>query len=383
MKRWKTLTAALLAAAALLPTAQAAHTHPEVPPLEDTNLYSSWAKEGVQRALAEGISMDILGDYTVPATRNEFRKAAMTYVATNQEQDFLGSLVARYLAEKDEQGNMKLVFQDKLEDVEYTRQTDRGNSLAYYLGVVDGRSPGHFDPDAPITRQEAAVMLAKAYRVVGKMLPEVSEDLPFQDVEQIADWAKESVAVMYHWGILQGKEDGSFDPQGPFTREQCLLTFLRLYEDAPVSRKNGNVEPMFTYQQVMEMLEKHVHREEKHLMEFSRWEGPTATVIRQLSQGPVFSVTRTFFVYQDGRCRFFDLGVCNIHGSILSGSVDVKDGAFSEDGRIFTCTAVLTGDSKADNGSEEGVVVHRAGLYHITVDVETLEVTQTWEPLPA
>ena len=226
-------------------------------------------------------------------------------------------------------------------------------------------------------------MLAKVYRVIGKDLPEDTKELPFTDKDQIADWAQESVAAMYTWGILQGKEDGSFDPQGPFTREQCLLTFLRLYEDAPVSRKNGNVEPMFTYQQVMEMLEKHVHREEKHLMEFSRWEGPTATVIRQLSQGPVFSVTRTFFVYQDGRCRFFDLGVCNIHGSILSGSVDVKDGAFSEDGRIFTCTAVLTGDSKADNGSEEGVVVHRAGLYHITVDVETLEVTQTWEPLPA
>lgn len=134
-------------------------------------------------------------------------------------------------------------------------------------------------------------MLAKAYRVVGKTLPEVSEDLPFQDAEQIADWAKESVAVMYHWGILQGKEDGSFDPQGSFTREQCLLTLLRL---------------------------------------------------------------------------------CGGEGW-----------AFSEDGRIFTCTAVLTGDSKADNGSEEGVVVHRAGLYHISVDVETLEATQTWEPLPA
>ncbi|MCI8829091.1 MAG: S-layer homology domain-containing protein [Ruminiclostridium sp.] len=375
MKRWKTLTAALLAAAALLPTAQAAHTHPEVPPLEDTNLYSSWAKEGVQRALAEGISMDISGDYTVPATRNEFRKAAMTYVATNQEQDFLGSLVARYLAEKDEQGNMKLVFQDKLEDVEYNRQTDRGNSLAYYLGVVDGRSPGHFDPDAPITRQEAAVMLAKAYRVVGKMLPEVSEDLPFQDVEQIADWAKESVAVMYHWGILQGKEDGSFDPQGSFTREQCLLTLLRLCDSAPVSRKNGNVERMFTYDQVMGVL-----GEENEL---ARWEGPTATLIRHISLGPLIRPTTTFFVYRDGRCRFFDLGICNIHGVILSGSVDVKDGAFSEDGRIFTCTAVLTGDSTAGNGSGIGVVVHRAGLYHITVDVETLEVTQTWEPLPA
>ena len=118
MKRWKTLTATLLAAAVLLPTAQAAHTHLEVPPLEDPGIYSAWAKEGVQRARAEGLSISTgNSDYTIPATRNEFRDAAMSYVVANQEQAYLPELVEYYLAEKDEQGEMKLVFQDKLEDV--------------------------------------------------------------------------------------------------------------------------------------------------------------------------------------------------------------------------------------------------------------------------
>lgn len=384
MKRWKTLTAALLAAAVLLPTAQA-HTHPEVPPPEDTSLYSPWAKEGVQRAQAKGFSMSTgNSDYTVPATRNEFRDAAMSYVVVNQQQAYLSALVEYYLAEKDEQGQMKLVFQDKPEEVEISRWTDRDNSIAYYLGLVDGRSPGYFEPDAQVTRQEAAVMLAKAYRVVGKDLPEDSKELPFTDKDQIAEWARDSVAAMYSWGILQGKGDGSFDPQGPFTREQCLLTFLRLYENAPVSRKNGNVTPMFTYQQVMEALEKQVYARSDFLQELSRWEGPTATAIREVSLGPLIRPTSMFFVYQDGRCRYFDIGLCNIAGAILSSSVNITDGAFSEDGNVFTCTVVLKNDSKASSSiSEEGVVVHRAGVYHISVDVETLEVTQTWEPLPA
>lgn len=385
MKRWKTLTAALLAVAVLLPTAQAAHTHPQVPPLEDTNLYSSWAKEGVQRAQAEGLSMGTgNGDYTAPATRNEFREAAMSYVAVNQQQAYLAELVEYYLAEKDEQGQMKLVFQDKPEEVEISRWTDRDNSIAYYLGLVDGRRPGYFDPDTQVTRQEAAVMLARAYQVVGKTLPEDTKELPFTDNDQIADWAEDSVAAMYTWGILLGKEDGSFDPQGPFTREQCLLTFLRLYENAPVSRKNGNVEQMFSYQQVMELLEKQVYGNSDSRYEISRWEGPTATVIREMTVGPVIRPSQTFFVYQDGRCRYFDIGLCNIWGSILSASVDMTDGAFSEDGSFFSCTVVLKSDSTASNHiNEVGEVVHRAGVYHISVNVETLEATQTWEPLPS
>ncbi len=59
---------------------------------------------------------------------------------------------------------------------------------------------------------------------------------------------------------------------------------------------------MFNYQQVMELLEKQVDGNSDFLYALSRWEGPTATVIREMSVEPVLRPSATFFVYQDGRC---------------------------------------------------------------------------------
>ena len=380
-KRWKQLTALVLTAAALLPTAQAAHDHPGTSSSEDDNyVYSAWAKEEAQRAEAAGFTVSSnYGDYTTPISRNDFRYGAMSYVMVNQDQAFLPELVEYYLAEKDADGNMKLVFQDKTEDMEFISATDRDNSIAYYLGLVEGRSPGHFDPDALVTRQEAAVMLARAYRVLDKELPEEAEELPFTDADEIADWAKDSVALLYTWNVLLGRDDGSFDPQGSFTAEQCLITLLRLYENAPVSRKQGNVEQMFTYQQVMELFE-HIFTEDNGEIVMSRWDGPGVTALRTMLYGR-YSITDTIFVYQDGRCRLVDLGLCNFMGISLNSTAKVTDAAFSEDGSLFRCTVTLPYDSVGRNDSDG--VVHQAGIYHVTVDVGTLEATQTWEPLPS
>ena len=82
---------------------------------------------------------------------------------------------------------------------------------------------------------------------------------------------------------------------------------------------------------------------------------------------------RLFFVYRDGRLREFEIGLYNYCDDMMTDSVRVQDGAFSEDGSRFSCTAVLLHDI-GDH--------HKAGLYHITVDVETLALTQAWEPLP-
>ena len=105
-KRWKQLTALVLTAAALLPTAQAAHDHPGTSSSEDDNyVYSAWAKEEAQRAEAEGFTVSSnYGDYTTPISRNDFRYGAMSYVMVNQDQAFLPELVEYYLAEKDAAG---------------------------------------------------------------------------------------------------------------------------------------------------------------------------------------------------------------------------------------------------------------------------------------
>lgn len=201
--------------------------------------------ETVRQSEAMPLLSDVFSDENLqaPATRNEFRKLAMRYLIVQEQQDKLADLAEYYLSEKDEQGEMKMIFQDLPN--EEPRVTDRGNTIAYYLKLVQGRDASHFDPEANLTREEAAVMLTRAYEALGGELPEAGA-IPFSDTDSIAPWALDSVAVLRQWGILTGKEDGRFDPKGDFTREQCAAAFLRLCENAPVSRTNGNVPARFT-----------------------------------------------------------------------------------------------------------------------------------------
>lgn len=250
----KSLTC-LLIIAVLLPTAASADTATSTQ-AATSPLVSDWAQEDVQKAKELGLVPTLynytqykavpLADYSVPITREQYVKVAMAFVALQQHCDISGleSLVEFYLAEKTEDGYfMKDAFTDG---------ADRESSLAFYLGMINGRGDSTFDPDGQITRQEAAVVLTRAYKVCGGALPQESEKASsFTDEEKIADWAKESASALASWNVMDGMEDGSFLPDGNFTVEQCIVTFLRLYENAPVSRKNNNVTPLFTYEQAL------------------------------------------------------------------------------------------------------------------------------------
>ena len=60
------------------------------------------------------------------------------------------------------------------------------------------------------------------------------------DWNSVADWARDDAAAVLELKVMQGS-GGAFDPQGTYTREQAVLTLLRLYANAPVSRGEGNI----------------------------------------------------------------------------------------------------------------------------------------------
>ncbi len=97
------------------------------------------------------------------------------------------------------------------------------------LGVVEGRGDGRFDPDAPITRQEAAKLLALTARAVGLALP-AGDPPAFSDADSLSGWAVGSVAAVSAAGIMRGDGDGGFSPRAAYDRQQSFLTVLRLYK---------------------------------------------------------------------------------------------------------------------------------------------------------
>jgi len=98
---------------------------------------------------------------------------------------------------------------------------------AAFIGVVNGVGDNKFDPDAQLTREQAATMLSRLADAVGKPLPK--QAAAFKDNGDISDWALESVGQMQAAGIMNGVGDNIFAPQDPYTREQSIVTILRLY----------------------------------------------------------------------------------------------------------------------------------------------------------
>lgn len=99
-------------------------------------------------------------------------------------------------------------------------------------GLFSGFQDGTFRPNDPISREQMAVMLAKAMAVAGAEAPVANADggesLPFTDRDAISDWAAGAVAKAVRAGLLFGKSDGRFAPQDPATRAEAAAIVARL-----------------------------------------------------------------------------------------------------------------------------------------------------------
>ena len=91
-------------------------------------------------------------------------------------------------------------------------------------GLVTGTAPGLLDPDAPVTREQAALIL---YRLEGLPPPETAGDPPrFPDLERISPWAAEGVDWAVSAGLLAGTGRG-LEPGGALTRAQAVVLLRR------------------------------------------------------------------------------------------------------------------------------------------------------------
>ena len=97
-------------------------------------------------------------------------------------------------------------------------------AVAASNGLITGDENGNFNPNKPITRQDAAVMM---YRAVAPS--EKAEKAFFEDYDKISDYSKEAVNYMYEKGIINGIGDGMFAPENNVTRAQIAkMLYLML-----------------------------------------------------------------------------------------------------------------------------------------------------------
>jgi len=109
-------------------------------------------------------------------------------------------------------------------------------AAAKQAGLVQGRSADQFDPDAAITRQELAVMLANAMKYVGKGNTANTTLLAgFKDSQEIADYAQSSMAMMVELNIMKGVSANSLSPRTNVTKAQMAVTVMRMLRSLGLS----------------------------------------------------------------------------------------------------------------------------------------------------
>lgn len=114
--------------------------------------------------------------------------------------------------------------------------TDVAKSAWYYgwiqaavqLNLASGTSATTFAPAKAVTRQEAAVWIAKALKQTGNSS---SAAASFNDVNRIADWASASVAAVNKLGLIKGDTTGNFRPTDPITRQETAVLIDRVLQN--------------------------------------------------------------------------------------------------------------------------------------------------------
>ena len=106
-------------------------------------------------------------------------------------------------------------------------------SAAVQAGIVRGTSPTTFAPDATLTREQLAVLLARALKLTH------ATTLHFSDGAQIDAWALKGVEEAVAAGYINGFPGGTFQPLGITTRAQAAKVLAMVLSQRPPAAATG------------------------------------------------------------------------------------------------------------------------------------------------
>ncbi|WP_020619498.1 S-layer homology domain-containing protein [Paenibacillus daejeonensis] len=104
----------------------------------------------------------------------------------------------------------------------YYREVAKSVQAGYMLGYADGT----FKPDAPITRQELAVLITRVTGVAEQQPPAA-----YADVVRAPEWSRGSIGAMIASGTITGKEPNRFNPRALSTRAEVVIILDRIGAD--------------------------------------------------------------------------------------------------------------------------------------------------------
>jgi hypothetical protein len=171
-----------------------------------------WACEAIEYLARRGIIEGVGKDCFVPSrdlTRGEFT-----------------AMLAGVL-ELDAGEKVRPIFTDVEEDL----WCFAAISATVQAGIVRGITETTFEPQKGITREQMAVMLARAYSSAANKVEAGETSLLFSDAGTIAHWARDDVQKIVSRGLIKGFPDGTFRPKGLVTRAQAAVVLYHLLNE--------------------------------------------------------------------------------------------------------------------------------------------------------
>lgn len=168
---------------------------------------SDWSVKSIQKAIDRRIvNNDVLEAYQASISRSEISEQLVKVIEKNKGK--LSTTKGISFFDTQNEAVLKLAS----------------------IGVMGGLGEGVFGPDKNITRQELAVILYKAAKIMtGKTLVTSNAIQGFSDWNTVSNWAKESLTFCVNNKILTGS-NGKLSPKGNVTREQAIVMLVKLLE---------------------------------------------------------------------------------------------------------------------------------------------------------
>lgn len=168
---------------------------------------SNWANLDIKKAIEKGLvpKWNQIG-YTNNITRLEVCQLIDNYLHVNKIQSYT----------------------DNYANPQFTDTEDTSVTCLWNKGIINGKSETLFCPYDLINREEFAKILSYTYHHVKRDVMLEGNKTQYKDRDRISNWAIASVADMTSLGLLMGNEKGEFEPLKNITKEEIIVTILRL-----------------------------------------------------------------------------------------------------------------------------------------------------------
>ena len=97
-------------------------------------------------------------------------------------------------------------------------------------GVIAGYPDGRMEPNAPVTREQLAVILHSYAQKKGMDVSKTADLAGYADASSVSSWAKNAMSWAVGSGLISGRSATTLAPAGSATRAECAVIFTQMFQ---------------------------------------------------------------------------------------------------------------------------------------------------------